>query len=136
MAVYAIKGRSFSYHVDGQRVTKYRGEHIDTDHLTEDELAHAEKFGYFGAEVVAGVAVEPEEEIEEVEIGEMSIEELAHYLKHGDDGESPLNVSETVALMGTEPALAKQVLAAENEATGNEPRTGVLKAAEKIASAS
>lgn len=46
--------------------------------------------------------------------------------------EAGLNVEETIALAGDDPGKADAVLAAEHEATGGEPRTGVVTALEKL----
>lgn len=119
-----VKGRSFSYlSEDGDRyITKMRGEEVDLRDLSEREIELAEENSMF--EPVAGEKPKAEPEID---ITEMSVEELAAHIE-----ENKLNVGATVALAGEDADYAQHVLDAENAVTGREPRDGVVKGLEKI----
>lgn len=59
--------------------------------------------------------------------------ELVAWIKGDGDGDKP-TAPEVVARAGDDPVLAQALIEAENEASGNDPRSSVIQPLEKIAS--
>jgi hypothetical protein len=106
-----------------------RGEEFDaffTDEEADDIINgtykgpladHLANLGTHGTGVTPVLAAEGEHG----DASSMSTEEMADYIK-----ENRLNVSDTVALAGDDEDSINKVLDAENIATGNDPRKGVV----------
>lgn len=68
------------------------------------------------------------------QVKEMDSEEVAEVIQGSRTDGKKLNIDQTLALAGTDPDAAEKVLDAENLATENDPRDGVVKALERIMS--
>lgn len=147
MAERTIKHGLFSYFapvpgvgIDGQETTRlteqmaFRGQTVDIPR--EYDIQRGEEFGAFYTEEELEKLRSPaspdtveNEEGEEVELADLEHEDLVSWLTATGmfDGESKPTVPEVVGAAEGNPDLARRLLAAENEASGNQPRDGVVK---------
>jgi len=106
-----------------------RGEQVEWDDLIPKDRARAEEFDVFYKEGEAQVnrpgvdtaVLDLNEPTSEEPIGEMTIAQLAEWI----EGDEP-TINELLEYVGNDKDLAKKVLEAENQATGNEPRKGLV----------
>jgi hypothetical protein len=102
------------------------------------DIERGERFGsFFTEEELKRREAAPEEEggVEAVSLAELDTEEKRDWLKaEGEfEGEEVPTVNEVLDAVHAEPAEAEDVLEAENLATGNQPRKGVVEGLTKIA---
>jgi hypothetical protein len=101
------------------------------------DLARGEQFGAFtderfnddGTPIVPEGVSEDGDESEDVELSDLDDSELVEWLTGTGmfDGERKPNANEVVAAGAGNPELAKRLLAAENTASGDQPRETVVK---------
>lgn len=146
MASRKIKHVAFTYTIDSKDPisgddivvfrTALRNETVDV--LKQADIDKGEKFGafYSDEELKAQKDQEPAavlqrelegEEEAELDMDSASLEELEEYII-----EQEPTVDQVVALAAGDPDRAKRLLAAENAATGNDPRKGVVEGLNRI----
>lgn len=126
MAKRTIKYETFPYRVeipapggkDGDTIVVEklgrRGETVDIPF--KDDVALGDRLGAFG-----DPGVPPEPVVGERDLTELGEDELALWI----EDQHP-TVSEVVDAAGGDPEVAKRLLAAENSASGQDPRKGVV----------
>lgn len=120
--------------------TAFSGEKIQL-HMHSD-LERGERHGAFlpaGASIAqSGELVPPQEEETEVELSSLDHEDLVDWLMGTGmfDGQKKPTAAEVVTAAEGDPALAKRLLDAEQEASGGEPRKQVREGLEKTAAES
>jgi hypothetical protein len=123
----------------------FRGQVVNVER--PDDLARGEQFGAFEAErfnddgspiEAPASATAPDgtsSDDEAVELAELDHEDLVDWLQGTGmfDGEKKPNANEVVQAGHGNPELAQRLLAAENEASGGQPRETVIKGLSNVA---
>jgi hypothetical protein len=118
--------------------TAFQGETIEIPRPVDLERGETHGAFYTDAELEA-MAEEAQPaataETTEVALGDLDDEELVDWLMStGEfDGQKKPNASEVVEAVGDDADLAERVIEAENKATGNQPRSSVVDALQKVA---
>jgi len=125
-----IKIRAFPYYVDakdpvtGNKVRQERvatrGEEVE---LSDADLERAKRFDAIQTDADQAVGGD-----DTLDVSSASVEELASWIE-----EDKPTVNEVLEAAGGDPATASKLLDAENLATGNQPRQGVVEGLSKIA---
>jgi hypothetical protein len=111
--------------------TAYEGQEVSVEELGPIALERGERLGaFYTDEEREQIDTEAEELTtgeEAPAFSEMSEQELGDYIRQHN-----LNVTNTVAIAGSDPELAVRVLEAEEIATDGDPRAGVVSGLQKI----
>jgi pyruvate/2-oxoglutarate dehydrogenase complex dihydrolipoamide acyltransferase (E2) component len=132
METREIKIRSFVYE---EEIQDFRGETItqnrqaqrgDTVELSEYWAAYGDDMGAFVTKADREAEVEDETILETAEtVEEMGEDELMNWV-------SDSTIPQVLAVAKADPSLCQRILAAENAATGNDPRGGLVDALARI----
>jgi len=108
-----------------------RGDELDPEDLSPYDRDRAERHGVFYTEEELERAetgsVDENGEFVEKEVGEMSAEELATWIKEDEP-----TVNDLLELAGDDPSQAQKILEAENIATSNDPRKSLVAGLTKV----
>lgn len=129
-----IKIRAFPYYVEQEdpvtgntvRVERvaYRG---DTVELSDTDLARAKQYDAIGDPDSSGGDTASDDD-SGFDPALASVEELAEWIE-----EDKPTVNDVIEAAGGDPQVASRLLDAENLATGNQPRAGVVEGLSKVA---
>jgi len=139
-----VKVRGFSYHIErdnpyqpGTKILEpaqaIRGDKLDFDSLRPYDQERADKFDVFYTEAElkalegGDASAPPAEAGGEGSPGDMDDAALAAWI----EADEP-TINDLLELAGDDPEMAQRILAAENTATGNEPRKGLVTGLQRI----
>lgn len=135
-----IKIRAFPYYEDVEdpvtgedRKVEKIAKRGDVVELSDVDLERAKRFNAIADDVEEDVTPPNQQLGVAPPLSEMSVEQLADWLQGGfEDQEGKPTIDDVVEAVDDDEELAAEMLEAENLATGNQPRAGLVERLEKI----
>jgi len=107
-----------------------RDEELNPEDLSPYDRERAERHGVFykeGEQTREGTTVGEDGEVVEKSVDDMSVEELATWIKEDEP-----TIDDLLELASDDPDQAQKILDAENMATSNDPRKGLVTGLTKV----